>query len=319
MKTPRQKIIYHSIISKHSTLAMDLEIVRRHGYDGIEVSALKARAFLAAGFTGQELRDRFGDIEVPGVGFLLDIERHGDDRASLIQDAADIFDLAATIGAKAVQVITGPVDVQTVKDYARGGKSGGYQGVLGLAREQQIAITAANLATLADMAEEIGLILYLEALAWAPLNRIDDQLELIERAGRDNIKLVVDYWHCFVSGDTPGTISQLDKSLIYGVHVCDSIPFYGGIPDERILRDLPIGSGAIDLVAWTNAVLSTGYEGWWSAELFCAKQHQENSFEVAGHLKSLLFSLVDEAPTDTSLARPALQGHDLVSGRQSDG
>ncbi|MGI9357725.1 MAG: TIM barrel protein, partial [Rhizobiaceae bacterium] len=117
-------------------------------------------------------------------------------------------------------------------------------------------------------------------------------LELIGRAGRDNIKMVVDYWHCYVSGDTPDTVSKLNKDVVYGVHVCDSLSFSGGIPDESVLRDVPTGKGVLDLQAWCDAVKATGYIGWWSPELFCQKQHQENSFKVAAELKALLESLV---------------------------
>ncbi|WP_254438020.1 sugar phosphate isomerase/epimerase family protein [Ruegeria arenilitoris] len=101
-----------------------------------------------------------------------------------------------------------------------------------------------------------------------------------------------DFWHCYVSGDTPETVARIDKDRIYGLHVCDSLPFSGGIPDETVLRDLPTGSGALDLREWCDAVKSTGYVGWWSPELFCRKQHQSNSFQMAAELKSLLENLI---------------------------
>lgn len=292
MRVERQKIIYHSMISKHATMAMDLEIARRLGFDGIEMSAAKVKAFLAAGFSKKETREQFAGIEVEGLGFLLDIERHGADRAALIAEATEIFDLAVVIGAKAVQILTGPVDRQAIVDHVARRPPSGYQGTLGLTKEQQLEVTSANIATLADMAAQRGLILYLEALGWSPLNTISDQLEIIKRAGRENVKLVIDFWHCYVSGDTPETIAVLNRNIIHGVHVCDSLHYDGEVPDERVLRNVPIGAGVIDIRAWTNAVLATGYEGWWSAELFCEKQHQDNSFEVAAELQSLLVSLI---------------------------
>jgi sugar phosphate isomerase/epimerase len=84
----------------------------------------------------------------------------------------------------------------------------------------------------------------------------------------------------------------MNKDVIYGVHVCDSLPFEGGIPNEEILRDIPTGSGILNLVEWTDAVKATGYDGWWSCELFCKKQQQQNSYEVAKDLKALLTRLV---------------------------
>jgi hypothetical protein len=48
----------------------------------------------------------------------------------------------------------------------------------------------------------------------------------------------------------------------------------------------------LDLSAWTAAVKATGYVGWWSCELFCKKQQQQNSYVVAQQLKTLLTGLV---------------------------
>jgi sugar phosphate isomerase/epimerase len=289
-----QKIVYHPLVSKESTLAIDLEIMRRTGFDGIEASAAKMRAFLAAGWSEAELADLLRDVYVPGTGFLIDIERQGADEAALLREAEALFHLAQLAGAKGVQVLTGPVQVEAVIKHVQGLPSGLYEGVLGRPRPEQMAITARNLAKLADLAAGYGLLVYVESLAWSPLNTIADQVELIEIAGRDNVRLVIDYWHCYASGDTPDIVARLDSQLIYGVHICDSLEFKGGIPIETVLRDVPTGAGALSLKAWTDAVKATGYVGWWSCELFCRKQHQDNSFDVARGLHALMSDLVLE-------------------------
>ena len=117
-------------------------------------------------------------------------------------------------------------------------------------------------------------------------------MDLIRRADRPNLRLAVDFWHCYASGDRPEDIAALPGALIYGVHVCDSLPFAGGIPDESVLRDVPTGQGALALQDWVGAVKATGYQGWWSCELFCRKQQQENSFEVARSLHQLMAGLI---------------------------
>ncbi|MGQ3295833.1 MAG: sugar phosphate isomerase/epimerase family protein, partial [Shinella sp.] len=96
----------------------------------------------------------------------------------------------------------------------------------------------------------------------------------------------------YTSGDTPERIARLDKELIYGVHLCDSLPYAGGIPNEPVLRDVPTGQGVLDLQSWVDAVKSTGYAGWWSCELFCNRQHQDNSFAIARDLKALMERLI---------------------------
>lgn len=292
MNTSRQQIVYHSLISKDAPMAVDLRIVQELGYDGIEISAAKMRAYLAAGWSEAELSERLRPFNIPGTGFLLDIERHGADRPALMRDASELFHLAKIAGARAVQLITGPVSVAAVRAHAAGQPVQGYRGVLGLSRDEQIRITAENLSVLADMAAERNLILYIEALGWCPLNTVSDQLELIDRAARPNIRMVVDFWHCYVSGDTPDRIARMDKDLIYGVHVCDSLKYDGGIPDESLLRDVATGAGVLDLQAWVDAVKATGYVGWWSGELFCRRQHQDDSFTVAKEMQALMRDLI---------------------------
>ena len=90
----------------------------------------------------------------------------------------------------------------------------------------------------------LGLHLSLEPLSWAPINGLKKSLRLIHMAGRPNVRIVIDYWHCFTAGVAPEEVAQLDKKLIYGVHVCDSLPFSGGIPiedelvgDPRVARE----------------------------------------------------------------------------------
>jgi len=287
-----QKLIYHGLVSRHAPLAIDLEIMRRTGFQGLEVSAMKMRAALESGITEQELSGWFHGIDVPGIGFLLDIERQSPLLDALIKDAHDLFRLAVIAGAKGVQVLTGPVQVQAVQAFAAGGNYGLYEGVLRLPRQEQMQITAVNLARLADIAAEYGLLLYLEALAWSPLNKLGDQVELIARADRPNLRLVVDLWHCYASGDRPEDVAALPRDLIYGVHVCDSLAYDGGVPDEVVLRDVPTGKGVLNLQDWVDAVKATGYEGWWSCELFCRRQHQENSFVVARTLYDQMARLI---------------------------
>lgn len=292
MSQPTQRIVYHSLVSCHSTLSVDIEIMRQTGFSGGELNANKIQAFLDAGFSESELRERLAGLDVPGVGFLLDIERHGEDEKALLEDARRLFTVAKKAGAKGVQIITGPVQVQAVMDHEAGRPCSLYKGVLGLPKSEQMTITARNMTKLADMAKEFGLILYLESLGWSPLNSIADQLELINRTDRPNMKMVVDFWHCYVAGDTPDVVAKLDKDLIYGVHVCDSFEYTGGVPNEAILRDVPTGEGVLNLQDWVDAVKSTGYVGWWSPELFCKKQHEDDSFAVAKVLKERLESLI---------------------------
>lgn len=285
-------LIFHTTVAKFSNLATDLDTMTALGFDGIELGSNKLESYLAAGYTRSELSALLDGVYVPGMGFLIDIERQGELSSDLFKRAEELFELASLVGAKGVQVLTGPVDVQAVIEWERDGKTDRYKGVLGMPPDMQVAVTATNLARIADMAAERGLVLYLETLSWAPISGISKSIELINAAGRENVKIVIDYWHCHTSGVTPDEVAKLDSRLIYGVHVCDSLTFDGGIPNEVELRDVPTGKGVLDLQQWTDAVKATGYSGWWSCELFCRKQQQQNAMRVAADLKDTMARLI---------------------------
>lgn len=292
MTSQHNQLIFHSMASKPNSLAIDIEIARTVGFDGLETSGSKIAAFLDAGHDEQALRDQLSGLFLPGIGFLIDLERQGEGRREVLREAEALCVLASAAGAKGIEAITGPLDIRVFEADAITRYPSLYRGLIDLPTAEQSERTASNLQAVADIAASHGLIVYLEALSWTPLNSMDAQLRVIDLCKRDNVRVVVDFWHSYTSGDTPERIARLDKELIYGVHLCDSLPYSGGIPNEPELRDVPTGKGVIDLQSWVDAVKATGYKGWWSCELFCKRQHQENSFEVARELKTLMERLI---------------------------
>ena len=292
MTRTKNQLIYHSMASRPNTLAIDIEIARSLGFDGLETSGSKIAAFLEAGFSPAELKTRLDGLILPGIGFLIDLERQGDGRRQMLREAEELCALAAAAGAKGIEAITGPLDIRVFEAGAAERYPDLYRGLVDLPTEAQLELTAANLRAVAEIAAAHGLLVYLEALSWTPLNAMDAQLQVLDRCKRDNVRIVIDFWHSYTSGDTPERIARLDKDLIYGVHLCDSLPYAGGIPNEPMLRDVPTGQGVLDLASWVDAVKSTGYTGWWSCELFCKRQHQDDSFAVARDLKALMERLI---------------------------
>ncbi|WP_439627111.1 sugar phosphate isomerase/epimerase family protein [Shinella sp.] len=292
MTRTQNQLIFHSMASKPNTLAIDIEIARSLGFDGLETSGNKIGAFLDAGFTVPELKARLDGLFLPGIGFLIDLERQGDGRRQMLHEAEQLCVLASAAGARGIEAITGPLDIRVFEPGAAERYPHLYRGLIDQPTDIQTEQTAANLQAVADVAASHGLIVYLEALSWTPLNTLDAQQRILDLCKRDNVRIVIDFWHAYTSGDTPERIARLDKDLIYGVHLCDSLPYTGGIPNEPLLRDVPTGQGVLDLQSWVDAVKSTGYAGWWSCELFCNRLHQDNSFAVARDLKTLMERLI---------------------------
>jgi sugar phosphate isomerase/epimerase len=87
------------------------------------------------------------------------------------------------VGAPFVQMCTGPVDVRVVKEF-RAGSLGDddlrFRGALGLTGKDALADTARRVALAADIAADHGVSLYLEPLAWSPINRVSQALQIFE-------------------------------------------------------------------------------------------------------------------------------------------
>jgi sugar phosphate isomerase/epimerase len=288
----KNRITFNTTAARYSTLVMELDIARCAGYTAVEISQDKVRRYLDAGYSVDDLRNELDGLVVHGVGALVDIERQGSAEKELFREADKLFMLAYAIGAKGVQIVSGPLDVQAVVDFNEKGYSKLYTGLLHHRHDDQVKLTVKNLTAIADRALEYGLTVYLEALSWAPLNTLEEQVDVVRRVGRENLKLVVDFWHCYTSGATPEELSRVERDYIYGVHVCDSLPYPGGVPIETVLRDVPTGSGVLNLRDWTDAVKSTGFDGWWCSETFCKSQQQGNSYAVAKDMKRQLETLV---------------------------
>jgi sugar phosphate isomerase/epimerase len=285
-------LVLNSTITQYSNLLTDVDVARTVGFDAMEIHGWKLERYLEAGYTRHDLSEVFRDVLVTGIGCVVDVERQGMGQRDLLKEAAHVFGLAQTVGARGVQILSGPVDVQEVIDFQQGRRGGKYFDLLGLGQEELLDRAARNVALLADMAHQVGLILYLEPLSWSPINGLKKSLRLIDAVERDNVKVVIDYWHCFTSGVTPEEVAKIDKNHIYGVHVCDSLPFEGGIPMEVTNRDVPTGQGVLDLQEWTDAVKATGYSGWWSGETFSKRMQQQSPYQLAREVKQSLEALV---------------------------
>jgi sugar phosphate isomerase/epimerase len=285
-------LVLNSTITKFSNLLTEIDVWRATGFGAIEIHAHKIEEYLQSGYSTDDLGLALRGVPVAGIGFLKDIERQGPAREDLIREAARLFELARLVNAGGVQILTGPVDVQQVIAFHQGRSGGSYHELLRLPESDLLAAAAKNLTELANEAARYNLCLYLEPLSWAPLNGLEKTLRLMYAAARPNVKLVIDYWHCSTAGVSPEQVAQLDKDLIYGVHVCDGLPFTGGIPIETQLRDVPTGDGVLDLREWTAAVRATGYQGWWAAETFSRKMQQCPPHAIARDMRRLLESLV---------------------------
>lgn len=281
----------------HGNIVNDIRIAREAGFTGVELQTPKLTRYLDAGFSAESLLPHLEGLTVTGVGAVLDAERASDGRTAFLAEIERLSATAATLGAPIVQVCTGPVSWDVVKDFRAGHLAHDdprYRGTLGMTDADAVAAVARNVRDAADIAAAHGVGLFLEPLAWSNVNRLAQGLRIIEEAGRDNVTMCVDFWHFWTTGDTLEEVAALPREVIGMVHVCDGLDLdrENDVPDQTVHRDVVPGGGAIPLQDWVDAVKSTGYDGWWAPEMFSTKAAEQDPLLVATTMRGLLEILV---------------------------
>ncbi len=268
----------------------DIRIAKEAGFDAIEIIGPKLDNALALGYSMDLVKRELDGFPVVAVSFIPDIDRQEPEAFKAMMSEAKVrFDQARQLGAGSVEVVVGPVGPGL-------GGIGGYAGLVGKPIDEVIELTARNLRALADLAGESGLKLYLEPLAWAPLSRLKDLRTTVDVAARENLGLVIDFWHFWVIGTPASEVAKLDPRYIFAVHFCDSLP--PPPPGKQILhnlREVWTGGGHIPLQDWVDALVTTGYCGFWSTEMFAPQFAERNPLRVARLLQETLRIMIEAA------------------------
>lgn len=267
----------HGLSTGHCTLLTDLKIAHETGYDAIEIVGSKLHRYLKHGYTIEQLKPHLKNTPAVGLGFIRDIERQGAQaQADLFQETEKTCALAVELGHPMVQLITGPHDPDSE-----------YRPLEGIAWHDARHLVAANLAGIGDIGKRYGIRFYLEVLNFTPIHTLEQSLELLDLAERDNIGLVIDFWHLWGGGATPDQIARLDKKLIFCAHFCDSLEQHGQRGNAyQAGRDIWTGAGNIPLKTWVDAVRATGFDGWWACELLAPKYWELDPWTTARDLRT---------------------------------
>jgi Xylose isomerase-like TIM barrel. len=283
---------FHSSAAGRANLRTYIHAAQAGGFDCIEPTKTQLEYFFQAGYSSADVRKMLKNIEVSSVGWLADIDRCGDAFTEMMKEAELLFDMASSVGSNAVEIINGPVDWHAVDCFRRGIPYDGYMGLQGLSRQEQRDITAKNMRTLADLAGEFNLNLFFEPLCWTPVPSLKEAVPIIEMAERDNLKVVVDFFHNFIAGVDVEFLSGIDKDLILGVHICNSLKPDDRVPCEEVFRNVGFHEGAVPIREWVQAVKATGFNSWWAYETFSKKEAEEDIFDFAEYVHSELKKLI---------------------------
>ena len=149
-----------------------------------------------------------------------------------------------------------------------------------------------NFRTLADLAVQFDLELFFEPLCWTPIPSLKEAIPIVEEAGRENLKIVVDFYHNYIAGLDAEFLSKINKDLILGVHICNSGEPDERVPCEEIFRDVAFYEGAVPIKEWVDAIKSTGFRGWWAYETFSKREAEEEIYTFTKFVYQELEKLV---------------------------
>ena len=272
------RLVHNSNSTMHLPALAQIEVARSTGWGGVFLRAEHLRRYVEVGLDLADVRTALDGLEPVNLGALADVERwRPDERKAMLDEAAELTELALAIGATNVQVLTGPVD-----------PTSGYSGPNELSLVELQRVTADALRAVADIGASTGIRYYLEPIAWTPLGTLDAAVDAIDATGRDNVGLVLDFWHLWQRGTTPDDLARLDPTVIAGIDFSDSLAPQGECgPDQRTRRVWP-GDGSIPLREWVAAIRSTRFDGWWDNELYSPLHWELEPHEVASGLLRVL-------------------------------
>ena len=150
-----------------------------------------------------------------------------------------------------------------------------------------------DLQELADLAARREIRLAYEFLAWAKWQRdLKTSWEIVERAARVNVGLVIDSFHMFKGGSLLEDLRRIPIERVFIVHVVDAPERKMDLIElSRHHRVLP-GEGSLPLRAMVSVLREKGYAGWYAIEIFndeyWRREPKEVAEEAMASLKKLL-------------------------------
>ncbi|WP_328767393.1 bifunctional sugar phosphate isomerase/epimerase/4-hydroxyphenylpyruvate dioxygenase family protein [Streptomyces sp. NBC_00286] len=234
-------------VSLSGSLTEKLTAAARAGFDGVEIIE---NDLLASPLSPEEIRDRCADLglSIDLYQPMRDIEAvPPDEFARNLRRAERKFQLMRRLGADTVLVCSS---------------------VSPLAVDDDV-LAARQLRQLAELAQEFGMRVAYEALAWGRhVSTYDHAWRIVERADHPALGTCLDSFHILARGSDPKGIADLPGEKIFFLQLADApLLAMDVLQWSRHHRCFP-GQGGFDVAGLLRYVLRTGYDGTLSLEVF---------------------------------------------------
>ncbi|GAB2993513.1 TIM barrel protein [Amycolatopsis acidiphila] len=167
-------------------------------------------------------------------------------------------------------------------------------------------LAAEQLHLLADRAAARGMRIAYEALAWGRfVDTFDHSWRIVRRGDHPALGLCLDSFHVLSRGTDTAAIRTIPGEKVFFLQLADAPRLHMDVLQWSRHHRLFPGQGAFDLAAFVGHVLSTGYAGPLSLEVFNDVFRQSDPWRAAvDAMRSLLLLEQDRLPP-----APALSGH----------
>lgn len=272
-------------VSVSGELDAKLAAIGKAGFDGVEIFENDLLVYNSSPRDiGKMVRDH--GLEITLFQPFRDFEGMPEPQRSRTFDRAERkFDVMQELGADLVLVCS------NVSPVAQGG----------------LDRAAADFYELGERAVRRGLRVGFEALAWGRhINDHRDAWEIVRRADHPNVGLILDSFHTLARKIDLNSIRSIPKEKIFIVQLADApLIDMDLLYWSRHFRNMP-GEGDLPLTEFTRAVAATGYDGYFSLEIFNDQFRGGSTQSVATDGKRSLIYLGDQVRRSEPDARLAI-------------
>ncbi|GGZ02334.1 bifunctional sugar phosphate isomerase/epimerase/4-hydroxyphenylpyruvate dioxygenase family protein [Streptomyces poonensis] len=234
-------------VSLGGSLTEKLTAAARAGFDGVEIFE---NDLLASPLTPEEIRTRCADLGLTIDLYqpMRDIEAVPEEVfAGNLRRARHKFELMRRLGTDTVLVCSSVSPLAVDDD----------------------ALATGQLRRLADLAQEFGIRVAYEALAWGRhVNTYDHAWRIVEAAGHPALGTCLDSFHILARGSDPKGIEDIPGEKIFFLQLADApLMAMDVLQWSRHYRCFP-GQGGLDVTGLLRHVVAAGYQGPLSLEVF---------------------------------------------------
>jgi 4-hydroxyphenylpyruvate dioxygenase len=157
-------------------------------------------------------------------------------------------------------------------------------------------VSASQLRAMGELAQQYGVRLAFEALAWGRF--VDDYRRawrIVELADHDHVGVCLDSFHILSRGHDPKAIEEIPGEKVFFLQLADAPALTMDVLSWSRHHRLFPGEGSFDLAAFLAHVLRTGYDGPLSLEVFNDTFRQTDPTRTARQALRSLRWLEDQA------------------------